>query len=186
MKIRMGLFEDPYPVSSNKELILSKKHLESAKQAAIESAVLLQNKESLLPLSKDIKSVAVIGPMAEAPHEQLGTWSFDGKKADSVTPLKALKSNLPEDVKVNYASGLKISRTMDQSGFKQAIEAAEKSDVSLTTTSNWGGLLALFGNLLFSGSLYGIVLTGVKKLGAITPIGGLFYIAAWGCVGFGV
>ncbi len=131
MKLRLGLFENPYPVSSNKELILSEKHLESAKLAASESAVLLKNKTSILPLSEDINSVAVIGPMADAPHEQLGTWSFDGKKADSQTPLKALESKLGESIKINYAPGLKISRTMDQSGFKQAIEAANKSDLIL-------------------------------------------------------
>jgi beta-glucosidase len=129
MKVRLGLFENPYPVSKNVISVLSASHLEAAKQAAIESIVLLKNENSVLPISDKIKSIAVIGPLADAPHEQLGTWSFDGKKADSQTPLKAFQKMLGEDTKVNYAVGLKISRTKEKTGFKAAIEAAEKSDI---------------------------------------------------------
>lgn len=130
-KIRLGLFENPYPNTENAATVLAAEHLEAAKQAAIESMVLLQNKNAVLPISNKIKSVAVIGPMANAPHEQMGTWSFDGKKADSQTPLKAIEKMLSDKVKVNYAAGLKISRTKEKTGFKAALEAAEKSDIIL-------------------------------------------------------
>ncbi len=131
MKFRLGLFENPYPVLSNDKTILSKEHLEAAKQAAIESAVLIKNDKNALPLSDKINSVAVIGPMADAPHDQLGTWSFDGKKADSQTYLNAIRNDFPENVTVNYAPGLKISRTIKKDGFNEAINAAKKSDVIL-------------------------------------------------------
>ncbi|MFK7981153.1 MAG: glycoside hydrolase family 3 N-terminal domain-containing protein [Saprospiraceae bacterium] len=131
IKIRLGLFENPYPNKEEAANTLSDKHLEIAKQAAIESAVLLKNDNGILPISDKIKSVAVIGPLADAPHEQMGTWAFDGKKADSKTPLKALQTMLGGNVKVNYAVGLKVSRTKNNDGFKAALEAANQSDVVL-------------------------------------------------------
>ncbi|MFK7949593.1 MAG: beta-glucosidase BglX [Saprospiraceae bacterium] len=131
MKIRLGLFENPYPNTENTKSILSAEHLAAAKKAAIESMVLLKNKNNVLPILDNIKSVAVIGPMANAPHEQMGTWSFDGKKTDSQTPLKAIEKIFSDKVNVNYAAGLKISRTKDKTGFKAAIEAAKNSDIIL-------------------------------------------------------
>lgn len=59
-------------------------------------------------------------------------------------------------------------------------------NVASTGGTNYGAALALVGNIFFAGSLYGIVLTDVKKLGVLTPIGGLIYIAAWLCVGLGM
>jgi len=131
MKIRLGLFENPYPKKENVASILSTAHLEAAKQAAIESAVLLKNDKAVLPISSKVKSVAVIGPLADAPHEQMGTWAFDGKKADSQTPLEALQTVYGNKVKVNYAAGLEISRTKTQDGFNAALEAANQSDIVL-------------------------------------------------------
>jgi len=129
MKIRLGLFENPYPIKKNTSTILSKNHLEAAKKAAIESVVLLKNENGTLPLSEKTKSIAVIGPLANAPHEQMGTWAFDGKKVNSQTPLAAFRELLENDVKVNYAPGLKISRTKNHDGFQDAITAANNSDV---------------------------------------------------------
>jgi len=129
MKIRLGLFENPYPKTENAASILSKAHLAAAKQAAIESIVLLKNDKNTLPISDKIKSVAVIGPLANAPHEQMGTWAFDGKKGDSQTPLKALENSFSGNIKVNYAAGLEISRTKNHEGFKAALEAANQSDI---------------------------------------------------------
>ncbi|CAD7926459.1 unnamed protein product [Amoebophrya sp. A25] len=61
-------------------------------------------------------------------------------------------------------------------------EQEVKKGTTHANTSNIGAGLCLLGNLFFAGSLYGIVLTDVKKLGILTPIGGLMYIAAWVCV----
>ena len=131
VKFRLGLFEHPYTDESlAAKTILSDKNKEVAKQMASESFVLLQNKNELLPLSKEINSVAVIGPLADAPHDQMGTWVFDGKKENTVTPYQALTEKLGAD-KVNFAKGLKISRTKSTEGFAAAVAAAEKSDVVL-------------------------------------------------------
>jgi len=51
---------------------------------------------------------------------------------------------------------------------------------------NWSGVLLLTGIVLFSGSLYALSITGVKALGAITPIGGLAFVAGWICLAVGV
>ena len=131
VKFRLGLFEHPYTDESlAAQTILSDKNKEVAKQMASESFVLLQNKNELLPLSKEINSVAVIGPLADAPHDQMGTWVFDGKKENTVTPYQALTEKLGAD-KVNFAKGLEISRTKSTEGFAAAVAAAEKSDVVL-------------------------------------------------------
>jgi beta-glucosidase len=131
VKFRLGLFDHPYTDETLAEkTILSEKHKEIAKEAASESFVLLQNKNEILPLSKDINSVAVIGPLADAPHDQMGTWVFDGKKEDTETPYAALTELLGAE-KVNFAEGLVTSRTKNTDGFAAAIQAAEKSDVVL-------------------------------------------------------
>ena len=129
LKFNLGLFDQPYTDESlAAKTILSERHLEIAKEAASESFVLLQNKNELLPLSKSISSVAVIGPLADSPHDQMGTWVFDGNKENSVTPLTALKEKLGA-AKINFAKGLEISRTKSTQGFAEAVEAARKSDV---------------------------------------------------------
>lgn len=128
IKFEMGLFENPY-ANKNNELI-TEQALDVAKKVVIQSTVLLQNKNKILPLSKEIKKVAVIGPLANAPHEQMGTWVFDGKEENTITPLKAIEEFLGAE-KVNYAPGLEISRTKDEKGFKDAINAAKNSDVVL-------------------------------------------------------
>lgn len=131
MKIRLGLFENPYRIEANEAAILSAEHLASAKQAAIESIVLLKNEGNILPIAAEVSAIAVIGPMADAPHEQLGTWTYDGQKVDSQTPLKAFESLANEELTINYAPGLAISRTKEKDGFNAALAAAEQSDLIL-------------------------------------------------------
>ena len=126
-KFAMGLFESPY--AGDKEEFLKDDYLQAAKNAAIESFVLLKNKQNILPLNKKQK-VAVIGPLAEVPYQQLGTWIYEGEAKDSQTLLPALNNYLgKKSHNINYVQGLPYSRSMDKSGFKKAIKAAKKSDV---------------------------------------------------------
>lgn len=129
VKFRLGLFENPGFDRSRDSLILSEPHLEAAKEAAIQSLVLLENKDQLLPLANN-QTVAVIGPLADAPHEQLGTWIFDGDRKDTRTPLPALRRYLGEN-QVVYAQGMTYSRDTSRGGFPQALSAAQASDVVL-------------------------------------------------------
>lgn len=127
VKIKLGLFENPYIDLKAGQKILNKEFLVHAQTVARESIVLLKNEKKTLPLSEDIKSVAVIGPLADAPRDQLGTWVFDGEAKHSVTPITAIKQLLG-DKKVNYAQTLKFSRDEDKSRFAEAKLAAKKSD----------------------------------------------------------
>jgi len=128
IKFRLGLFEKPYRTAGREGDIVSDASLAKAKEAAIQSAVLLKN-DGVLPLAKQGSKVALIGPMANAPHEQMGTWVFDGEKKYSRVPLDAFKAALEGKGKLNYAPGLEYSRDLSKDGFKKAIRAAKKSDV---------------------------------------------------------
>ncbi len=127
VKFALGLFEDPYPDTSLQASMLSEEHLAIARRLAAESVVLLKNDGRLLPLPESIGALAVIGPLADAPRDQLGCWTFDGKAEDAVTPLAALRGMLGED-RVHYAAGLATSRTTDETGIPAAVEAARRSD----------------------------------------------------------
>ena len=132
IKFRLGLFENPYVDESKTEAAFySPEALEAARKSAVESAVLLTN-NGVLPLNKaKVKTVLVTGPMADAPHDQLGTWTFDGDPSHTVTPLKAIKNLYGNDVTVIYEPGLVSTRQFDNGGIKKAVAAAKKADVIL-------------------------------------------------------
>lgn len=129
-KMRLGLFDQPYvyPEPSRKP----KADLDLAKQAALESVVLLKNDKNALPLRTEVtNSIAIIGPMADAPYEQLGTWIFDGAPELSVTPKQAIESFVRNTVDLHYAEGMPSSRAHREDLFEEAINAGQKSDVIL-------------------------------------------------------
>lgn len=127
IKFRMGLFDNPYFKDKDKFKLLDAKSLDLAKTAAIKSCVLLKNEKRILPLAQKSK-LAIIGPLADAAKEQLGTWIFDGNKQDSKTPLSAFKDVLGAE-NTNYAPGLSYSRSESEAGFADALAAANKADV---------------------------------------------------------
>ncbi|MDR7210026.1 glycoside hydrolase family 3 N-terminal domain-containing protein [Flavobacterium piscis] len=129
IKFRAGVFENPYFKDREKFSLLNADALATARTAASKSCVLLKNENGILPLKSNEK-IAVIGPLADAPREQLGTWTFDGNKEDSQTPLKALQNSFGQN-NVLYASGLSHSRSLSEEGFASAIAKAKKSDVIL-------------------------------------------------------
>ncbi|MCL1937613.1 MAG: glycoside hydrolase family 3 C-terminal domain-containing protein [Candidatus Azobacteroides sp.] len=129
IKYRLGLFDHPYADTQAPSASYAEESLATAKEAAIQSAILLKNANHLLPLNKNGK-IAVIGPMADAPHEQLGTWVFDSEKERSLTPIKALQTMYPE-VKYRYEPALAYSRDSNKSAFSKARAAAQQSDVAV-------------------------------------------------------
>ncbi|WP_298555917.1 glycoside hydrolase family 3 N-terminal domain-containing protein [uncultured Algibacter sp.] len=124
VKFRLGLFETPYIDKSNEVNFYTKEHLSEAKKAAIKSTVLLKNTK-VLPISKQTK-IALIGPMAHAPLDQMGTWAFDGEKEHTVTPFEAFKT---AQVNFKYVSGLTHSRDQSNTQFKKAITTAKEAEV---------------------------------------------------------
>ncbi len=129
IKFRMGLFENPYVDTKKESVLYADAHLKAARQAAIESAILLKNDNNTLPLSRG-KKVAIIGPMADAPHDQMGTWVFDGDKNYTVTPVAALKGEY-KDVNYVYEEGLAYSRDKSTANFEKAKQAAASADVAV-------------------------------------------------------
>ena len=131
-KFRLGLFENPYTDPDALPPFASEDALATAKKAALESVVLLKNDNDALPLSKErLDRIAVIGPLADAPYEQLGTWIFDGDRELSVTALEGIRELVGDDVSVDYVRAMETSRSRSTEPFDDAVAAAEKSDVAL-------------------------------------------------------
>lgn len=132
IKYRLGLFDNPYvDVEKARKASYTAEALEAARKSAVESAVLLSN-DGVLPLDKgNIKTVLVTGPMADAPHDQLGTWTFDGDAGHTVTPLQAIRDLYGSDVEIIYEPGLAYSREFSAKGIRKAAAAARKADVIL-------------------------------------------------------
>ncbi|MBQ8393591.1 MAG: glycoside hydrolase family 3 C-terminal domain-containing protein [Clostridia bacterium] len=130
VKEKLGLFENPYryadPNEANK-ILGCKEHKELARIASEESAVLLKN-DCVLPFSKDVKSVALIGPLADE-KQIVGSWWCAYDKNETVTVLEGIKNLLPY-VKINYAMGcgLELDAT-DISQIDEAVELAKESDI---------------------------------------------------------
>jgi beta-glucosidase len=132
LKFKLGLFESPYTDPAELPAIASEEALATAKRAALQSVVMLQNKNDALPLAADqLESIAVIGPLADEPYEQLGTWIFDGDQALSVTPLVAIRQLLGDEVMVRYVKAMDNSRSAAGPAFDDAVEAATAADAAL-------------------------------------------------------
>lgn len=127
MKFRLGLFDNPYVVTPQ-TVKYAEKHLQTAKTAAEQSVILLKNENQTLPFTDKIKTLAVIGPMADAPYEQMGTWVFDGEKEHTQTPLTAIKKMYGDRVKVLFEKGLDYSRDKNTAGIARAVSAARQAD----------------------------------------------------------
>ena len=127
VKVMLGLFEHPYvDVAAGRAVQYAPEHLAAAQKTAEESAILLKN-AGVLPLKAGVRML-VTGPLADAPHDQLGTWSFDGEKEHTVTPLKALQARFPGQV--TYVPGLRFSREKRER-FDDVLAAARRADVVL-------------------------------------------------------
>lgn len=128
-KFRLGLFDDPYVDPGRLPSRPQDARLRVMKEAALKSAVLLKNDGHVLPLAPERPgTIAVIGPLADAAYEQLGTWVFDGDPGLSVTPLEGIRKLADGTTEVRYAPGMATSRTRSEEGFDEAVAAARAAD----------------------------------------------------------
>lgn len=123
IKFELGLFENPYTnTEEHKNVYLLPENVEFSRKLAGESMVLLKNRNNILPLSKDIEKIAVIGPFSNAKRELMGSWVMDGKEEDVVSVVEGVRSMIPED---NIVTS---SQQIDE-----MIMAARQSDVVVLT-----------------------------------------------------
>ncbi|GIV62408.1 MAG: glycosyl hydrolase [Rhodothermaceae bacterium] len=129
-KYRLGLFEDPYRYSDparEQALTLTPAHRQAARAMAQKSLVLLKNEGGVLPLDRTVGTLAVIGPLADAPREMLGGWAAAGRAEDAVTILQGIREAVAPGTRVLYAKGAGIEGD-DRSGFDEAVRAAREAD----------------------------------------------------------
>lgn len=145
-KFRMGLFEDCYVRPQEVGKIFETPDQRSlAREAARKSAVLLKNEEDLLPLNKNIDSLALIGPSADSTRLLLGDYAYSAhveSKEDAVeivTIREGIEEKISANVDINYARGCDIM-DLDRSGFKEAVVAASDSDVAVVVLGGKSGL----------------------------------------------
>ncbi|MBC7989511.1 MAG: glycoside hydrolase family 3 C-terminal domain-containing protein [Luteimonas sp.] len=129
-KCVLGLFDDPYrynDVSREQARTLTPEHRRAARDMAGESLVLLKNEGNVLPLSKTLRTLAVIGPLAQDRKAMLGSWAAAGRPEDAVTPLEGLQAAVGKGTEVLYAKGAAIEGS-DTSGFAEAVRIASAAD----------------------------------------------------------
>ncbi|MHB8085487.1 MAG: glycoside hydrolase family 3 N-terminal domain-containing protein [Dehalococcoidia bacterium] len=165
IKFMLGLFEEPYIKQTDKRKVFDiPEHRKLALEAARESIVLLKNEGNVLPLSKGIKRLAVIGPNAENPRSQLGDYTYpahtqvmgmtaftmncelppDEVKPDTMTVpvvsiLEGIRSKVAPSCEVIYARGCELGSDSNE-GFAQAVEAAKSAEAVVMVVGGKSGL----------------------------------------------
>ncbi len=126
----MGLFEDPYRYCNpelEKATIMKPEFIEASRDVAKRSIVLLKNTNNLLPLSKEIKKLAVIGPLSDNKKELIGPWSGQGDGMKCVSVLEGIKGKVSSSTQLLYAKGGEINDA-STSGFAEAVKIAKQAD----------------------------------------------------------
>jgi beta-glucosidase len=130
-KFELGLFDDPYKFINpdrEKTALNTPENQNTARDMARKSMVLLKNENQLLPLSKELKTVALIGPLVKAKKELKGFWSLEiDKNEDIISLMEGMQKHAPQ-TKFIYAEGCGIS-SMSREGFSEAVSAAKKAKV---------------------------------------------------------
>lgn len=130
-KMRLGLFENPYAdPAREKDVILCKEHREAARDVARHSMVLLKNDGGVLPIRDKVKTIAVIGPLADSQRDPMGTWAGFGRNEDVVTVLAGIRERAGDAVKIEFAKGCDV-KDSDTSGIAAAVALAKSSDLAL-------------------------------------------------------
>lgn len=132
LKFRLGLFEQPYVDPPAMPPLDAGELHRTAHALALRSCVLLRNEHHTLPLQRgQLRSLAVLGPLADAPGEQLGTWIFDGDAGRSVTPLQALRDAGANAFDVLHSPVWPTTRSHATDGFAEAVRLAARADATV-------------------------------------------------------
>jgi beta-glucosidase len=135
-KQALGLFDDPYRYSDTlreRRVTLTAEHRAAARDLARKSIVLLKNDASgaaaTLPLRKSLRSIAVIGPLADDARSALGSWAGTGKPEDAISLLEGIRRAVPR-ARVLHTRGAPVD-TVDTGGFGEAERIAREADAVL-------------------------------------------------------
>ncbi|MEM5563500.1 beta-glucosidase BglX [Psychroserpens sp. AS72] len=151
LKFELGLFDDPYKYCNEERErteVYSEENLAIARDVAKKSIVLLKNENNILPLSKSIGSIAVIGPLADDKNSPLGNWRAKAEYNSAISLLEGVKASVDKNTKIYFEKGIELTiptvepgqnqflyplkfNTTNRSGIKKAVEAAKKADVVL-------------------------------------------------------
>ncbi len=138
IKFQMGLFENPFvDVERAVKIVNSEEHKQLALQTAREAIVLLKNEKNTLPLKKEIKSIAVIGPNAVAPVDQLGDYIPQTVPQHVVTILEGIRNKVSSGTKVTYVKGCNVIGS-EVNEIEKAKKAAKSADIALVVIGEGG------------------------------------------------
>ncbi len=162
MKLRMGLFEDPYVDADQARVVLADPaHRRVARSAAERSAVLLRNENGLLPLDPgSVSSIAVIGPLADSKRDTLGPWCFDQDLDETVTVLDGIRRRAA-GARVQYAPGIRPAQREfpsmfdmfggnspedpsdfdDEAELRRAVDLAREAEVAVVVVGEWQNMI---------------------------------------------
>jgi len=133
LKYRLGLFVDPYhgaDAARAQAVTLTAANREAARQAARESIVLLENTGGVLPLRRDIGTMAVIGALARDSASSIGAWAARAREADAVTVLEGIRRAVSPQTRVLYARGASPASD-DTSGIAEAVRVARQANIAI-------------------------------------------------------
>ena len=183
VKFKLGLFDNPYQycdVKKEKELTHCLDHLAASRDVAKRSIVLMKNDKNVLPLSKNIKRIAVIGPLANDKDAPIGNWRAKADTNSAISLLEGIKTAVGNKVEVTYSEGCKLTttypygffelvniNTSDRSGFADAIAKAQNADVviiALGEVALMSGECRSYADISLKG-LQVELLREIKKLG---------------------
>jgi beta-glucosidase len=130
IKYALGLFQDPYKfsdVSRERRYTLAPEHRAASRIAAREGIVLLKNSNKTLPLRKNLRTIAVIGPLADDARSAMGNWPADGRSSETVSVLAGIRAAVGPSMRLIQVRGSPVD-TADTAGFAAARTAASQAD----------------------------------------------------------
>ncbi|MWB95693.1 glycosyl hydrolase [Flavobacterium sp. GA093] len=134
-KFELGLFEDPYKYSDEKraeKVLNNPENRVAARDVAKKSIVLLKNENETLPLSKNLKTIAFIGPMVKEYKANMGFWAVELPDVDYskwvVSQWDGLQNKVGKNTKLLYAKGCEVTGD-NKDGFAEAVATAQQADV---------------------------------------------------------
>ena len=138
LKFMLGLFENPY-VDPEKavKIVHSEKNQQLALKASQEGITLLKNEKKMLPLNKNLKSIALIGPNADNEVNMLGDYIPKKLLHKSITVLEGIRSKVSSSAKINYVKGCDVLDTK-VNNIKEAVEAAKQAEIAIIVVGEDG------------------------------------------------